>query len=63
MDVNNCEITELEDPAGIEETTADGKNAEVVARYNAAGQQISAPETGVNILKLSNGKTIKVVVK
>lgn len=63
MDVNNCEITELEDPTGIEETTADGKNAEVVARYNAAGQQISAPETGVNILKLSNGKTIKVVVK
>lgn len=63
MDVNNCEITDLEDPTGIEETTADGKNAEVVARYNAAGQQISAPETGVNILKLSNGKTIKVVVK
>lgn len=63
MDVNNCEITELDDPVGIEETTADGKNAEVVARYNAAGQQISAPETGVNILKLSNGKTIKVVVK
>lgn len=63
MDVDNCEITDLEDPTGIEETTADGKNAEVVARYNAAGQQISAPETGVNILKLSNGKTIKVVVK
>lgn len=63
MDVNNCEITDLEDPTGIEETTADGKNAEVVARYNAAGQHISAPETGVNILKLSNGKTIKVVVK
>lgn len=63
MDVDNCEITDLEDPTGIEETTADSKNAEVVARYNAAGQQISAPETGVNILKLSNGKTIKVVVK
>lgn len=32
-------------------------------RYNAAGMRISAPQKGLNIIRLSNGKTIKVVVK
>lgn len=35
----------------------------VVARYNAAGQRIAEPQRGLNILKLANGKTVKVIVK
>jgi len=33
------------------------------ARYNLAGQQLTAPQKGVNIIRLSNGKTVKVLVK
>lgn len=34
-----------------------------VARYNAAGQQISGEQQGLNIVKLDNGKAVKVVNK
>lgn len=30
-----------------------------VSRYNAAGQRISAPVRGLNIVKMANGKTVK----
>lgn len=63
MEVHNCEIVSLETQTGIEDIATEDKNVEIVARYNAAGQEINVPETGVNILKLSNGKTVKVVVK
>lgn len=39
------------------------QDAKEVARYTIDGQKISAPVKGVNIVKLSNGKTIKVIVK
>ena len=39
------------------------ENATVVARYAADGSEISAPVKGINILKLSDGTTRKVVVK
>lgn len=38
-------------------------NATVVARYTAGGQLITAPVRGLNIVKLSNGKTIKEIVR
>lgn len=38
-------------------------NAVEVARYNAAGQRISGKQKGLNIVKLSNGKTLKIMVK
>lgn len=38
-------------------------NATVVARYTASGQLITAPVRGLNIVKLSNGKTIKEIVR
>lgn len=41
----------------------DAAEAVEVARYNAAGMQISAPQKGLNIVKYSNGKTVKVLVK
>lgn len=48
------------DPAGIN-GVADNANATVVARYAADGTHLSAPQKGLNIVKLSNGKTVKYV--
>ena len=36
-------------------------DATVVARYAADGTRLSAPQKGLNIVKLSNGKTVKYV--
>lgn len=62
--VNQCQFLEL--PAGAA-TAIKGvetsENATVVARYAADGSEISAPVKGINILKLSDGTTRKVVVK
>lgn len=38
-------------------------NATEVARYNAAGQRINAPQKGLNIIKLSDGNTRKIIVR
>ena len=63
MAVNNCEKVAVKTVAtGIKNTITDG-NATEVARYNAAGQVISEAQKGLNIIKLSNGKTVKVIVK
>ena len=62
--VNQCQFLEL--PKG-QATAIKGvetsENATVVARYAADGSQISAPVKGINILKMSDGTTRKVVVK
>lgn len=50
------------DPAAINGVTNDGA-AHAVAFYNAKGQQISKLESGLNIIKYSNGKTVKTVIK
>lgn len=47
---------------GIEDVTT-GSEATVVARYTVNGVQVSAPVKGVNILKMSDGTTRKVLVK
>ena len=47
---------------GISEL-ANGEDLKVVARYTADGQLVAAPVKGLNIVKYSNGKTVKVVVK
>lgn len=47
---------------GIEDVTT-GTEATVVARYTVNGVQVSAPVKGVNILKMSDGTTRKVLVK
>ncbi len=45
-------------------TEAQGTSeVKVVARYTADGRLVSAPVKGLNILKLSNGKIVKVIVK
>lgn len=50
------------DPAGIADMESD-KNAKVIGRYDANGNKLSAPRKGLNIIKLSNGKTVKTVIK
>lgn len=40
---------------------ADNAEATVVARYAADGTRLSAPQKGLNIVKLSNGKTVKYI--
>lgn len=46
--------------ASIDNADAD-RNLEVVERYNANGQRVNANTKGVNIIKLSNGKTLKTI--
>ena len=62
--VNQCQFLEL--PKG-QATAIKGvetsENATVVARYAADGSEVSAPVKGINILKLSDGTTRKVIVK
>ena len=57
MDINKGETT------GIKTINGTDSNATVVARFAADGTQISAPVKGVNILKMSDGTTRKVMVK
>ena len=48
--------------SGIKDLLNNGET-KVVARYTADGQLVSAPVKGLNILKMSNGKIVKVIVK
>ena len=48
--------------SGINELQ-NSSETKVVARYTADGQLVSAPVKGLNILKMSNGKIVKVIVK
>jgi len=49
--------------SGIANVDANGKDVKEVARYTVDGQRIFAPVKGINIVKLSNGSTKKVLVK
>lgn len=51
------------DASGIEGVTATDGNAVEVVRYNAAGQVITAPAKGLNIIRMSDGTIRKVIVK
>ncbi len=50
------------DPTAINGVVSDGNSVET-ARYSLDGVRLSAPQKGLNIVKLSNGKTMKVMVK
>lgn len=64
MAVNNCEKvavkTDYDDPTGIQNLNTDSQE---VIRYNTAGQQLTTPQKGLNIIKHADGKTSKVIVK
>lgn len=57
-------LVEGDFPVGssVESVTASG-NAVEAARYNAAGQLINGKQKGLNIVKLSDGTTRKVMVR
>lgn len=61
--VINVACAKILNSTGISGTVAGEAGAEEVARYNAAGQMISGPQKGLNIIKYSNGTIRKVIVK
>lgn len=62
MAVNNCEKVALEITDGIQELTGSANTYEV-ARYAIDGKLIDTPRKGINIVKMSDGTTHKVLVK
>lgn len=50
-------------PTGIESIRQSATTATVVARYNAIGERITAPVKGLNIMRMSDGTTKKIIVK
>lgn len=48
---------------GISAPNTAGHNAEVVARYNLAGQSVTASQKGIQIVRFADGSTRKVVVR
>ena len=50
------------DPAAIH-TVGANAGATIVSRYTLDGRQLSEPQKGVNIVKYSDGRTVKVMVK
>lgn len=66
MYVTNTEMANVEeyrDPAGISRTLSGNGTATEVARYTADGVRLKSPAKGLNIVKLSDGRTIKVMVR
>ena len=55
-------IVALTDPSGIESTTAT-QQPTVVECYTIDGKRINQPQRGLNIIKMNDGTTRKVVVK
>lgn len=51
---------EIADPSGIEAVTA---TAEGVKHYSIDGRKLSAPQRGINIVKMSDGSTRKIFIK
>ena len=61
--VLNTNKVALGETTGIESVGMDEADVKEVARYTIDGVRISAPQKGVNIVKMSNGKVYKVLVK
>lgn len=52
-----------DDPAGVEGISESKSELKEVARYTIDGRRISTPQRGLNIVKMSDGSTVKVLVK
>lgn len=62
--VNNTNMVKLGASTGIDGATiSSDANAKEVARYTVDGRKINKPVKGINLVKMSNGKTLKVIVK
>ena len=67
FNVGNCVVENATDvvpadPTGIEEANTTREVREL-ARYSLDGRQLSQPESGVNIVRLFDGKVVKVAVR
>ena len=60
--VNAAQVN-LEDPTGIDGAVKDNANSSVVARYSIDGRKLDAPVKGLNIVKMADGRSMKVLVK
>ena len=60
--IENAAKSQVTPIAGIHDIEGSQKLTEV-ARYTIDGRRISQPQKGVNIVKLSDGTTFKVLVK
>lgn len=58
---NTCKIGETS--SGIDNPVTDKGNGTEMARYTIDGRRISKPVKGINIVRMSNGRTVKVIVK
>ena len=61
--VQNCISEPLANDANAIDNIPTDSNAKGIGRYNVKGQRISAPQKGINIVKFSNGKVLKEIVK
>ncbi|WP_024998410.1 hemin-binding protein [Prevotella falsenii] len=61
--IENAAKFYLPDPAGVEGISENKGEVKEVARYTIDGRRISAPQRGLNIVKMSDGSTVKVLVK
>ena len=59
---NAAQSVSFEDEGSMTAVAMSETHAEIEAIYNANGVRISRIEKGVNIVKYSNGRTVKVVV-
>lgn len=59
LNADKCHISNY---SGIKSITNNGETTEV-ARYTIDGVKLTAPQQGLNIVKMSDGSTIKVMVK
>ena len=55
-------VTEYVDPTTTSITTATSSSEEV-SRYSLDGRQLSAPQKGLNIIRMANGQTRKVIIR
>lgn len=62
--VNNTNMVKVGETTAIEgPATSDDANVKEVARYTIDGRKLNSPVKGLNIIKMSDGRTIKVTVK
>lgn len=60
---NSIGVTYKDATAGISNAIMDNANAKEVARYTLDGTKVSAPVKGLNIVKMNDGRIVKVMVK
>ena len=61
--VNQANQVKVGGTVGINNAVVSDTNVKEVARYSLDGRQLSRPEKGINIIKMSDGSTRKVIVK